>query len=257
VDDADLAALEHENYIVAIEMVAGMRPDGVVRRQRGVAVLASGVALRLFNQVFVESDEADVDGVADAVATMRSGRFRYVVDLRDGVDDRFAPLMAKLGLVEHDDGEPQPGMALAPIRDGGPAPRELDIRLVADTPALDDHIRTVAAGFGLDEALVRSFLDARLRDEPGTRFYVGYVDGEPVVSGLGVATGRTIGVYNIATIESARRRGYGAAMTQRVGIDGRNAGCDVATLQASDMGRPIYERLGYRTVVRYRGFVDP
>jgi hypothetical protein len=23
------------------------------------------------------------------------------------------------------------------------------------------------------------------------------------------------------------------------------------------MGRPIYERLGYRTVVRYRAFVDP
>jgi hypothetical protein len=46
-------------------------------------------------------------------------------------------------------------------------------------------------------------------------------------------------------------------MTVRVALDGRAAGCDVAALQASEMGRPIYERLGYRTVVRYRAFVDP
>ena len=33
----------------------------------------------------------------------------------------------------------------------------------------------------------------------------------------------------------------------------RAAGCDVAILQASEMGRPIYERLGFRTVVEYDG----
>jgi hypothetical protein len=40
------------------------------------------------------------DGIADAVATTRSGGDRYVVRLRDGTDDRFVPLMAQLGLVE-------------------------------------------------------------------------------------------------------------------------------------------------------------
>jgi GNAT superfamily N-acetyltransferase len=86
---------------------------------------------------------------------------------------------------------------------------------------------------------------------------VGYTDGEPVTTGLGVRTGRTIGVYNIATIESARRRGFGAAMTIRIVDDGTADGCDVAILQASDMGQPTYERLGFRTVVEYRGYVDP
>lgn len=38
--------------------------------------------------------------------------------------------------------------------------------------------------------------------------------------------------------------------------DGAADGCDVAILQATDMGRPIYERLGFRTVVQYVGYVD-
>ena len=256
-DDADLAALEHENFITAIGQIARLHQSGVVRRERGVALLASGVPMRLFNQVMIEDGTAQADDMADAVAAMRDGSFRYLVHLRDGVDDRFVPLMAHLGLVEADPDDVLPGMAMAPITEGSPTPAELDIRPIVDVGGFDDHLRTAALGFGLDEALVRSFLDPRQLDEPGVRFYVGYVGGEPVATGVGIATGRTIGVYNIATVEGARRRGYGAAMTVRAALDGRAAGCDVAALQASEMGRPIYERLGYRTVVRYRAFVDP
>jgi GNAT superfamily N-acetyltransferase len=100
-------------------------------------------------------------------------------------------------------------------------------------------------------------MSEELAGRPDAAVYVGYADGEPVTSGLGVRTGTTIGVYSIATIASARRRGYGAAMTARIVDDGAADGCDVAILQASEMGRPTYERLGFRTVVEYSGYVDP
>jgi hypothetical protein len=60
----------------------------------------------------------------------------------------------------------------------------------------------------------------------------------------------------IATIESARGRGYGTAMTVRIMDDGAAGGGDVAILQTTDMGKPIHERLGFRTVVEYTGYVD-
>ena len=97
----------------------------------------------------------------------------------------------------------------------------------------------------------------RLYEQVMRAVYAAYLEGRPACSGLGLRTGRTIGIYNIATVPWARRRGLGAAVTQRIIDDGAASGCDVAVLQSSEMGRPIYERLGFRKVVDYVGYVDP
>ena len=126
-----------------------------------------------------------------------------------------------------------------------------------DAAGLARHADVLAAGFGMPHEWATSFASETMLRVPAATFYVGYQDGVAVTSGLGVRSGRTIGVYNIATVEGARRRGLGAAMTMRVIGDGAAAGCDVAILQASEMGQPVYERLGFRTVCEYFGYVEP
>ncbi len=117
-----------------------------------------------------------------------------------------------------------------------------------------DHVHAAAEGSGIPEDVMGAMVDDRHLADPDVTIYVGYTDGEPVSAGLGLRTGRTIGVYNIATVERARRRGLGAAMTARVVADGAAAGCDVAILHASPMGFADRIASRVRTVVEYVGW---
>lgn len=257
-DRSDLADLEHQNLVETFSLVAVEAPGAVVRREGGVALVATGLPFRLFNQVIVEDAGATETALAEAVAVTRARGDRFVVNLRVGADDRFLEHVGRLGLTPLSPGPWMPGMALHPLPDRAVAPMAgHEIRQVADAAGVEDHIQTASQGFEMPEAILRSVVGPGIAARPGVAFYVGYTDGRPVSSGLGVRTGRTIGIYNISTIPSFRQRGYGAAMTARIAADGSAAGCDVAILQASEMGRPIYERLGYRTVVEYMGYVDP
>ena len=257
-DMSDLAQREHENMIAALALFCANVQGSVVRQSDGVELILTGLPIRLFNQVLVAGPQATPDALAAAVAATRARGDRFIVSLRVGTDDRFVPLMAELGLVPASAEPWLPGMAQHPIPPGAVLsfPGHV-IRQVTDAAGLDDHITTAAAGFEMPEAWLRDVMKTTMLERSDTAVYVGYTDGVPVTTGAGFRTGTTIGVYNIATIESARKRGYGAAMTARVAADGAAAGCDVAILQASEMGYPIYERLGFRRVVDYMGYIDP
>ncbi|HEX7951242.1 MAG TPA: hypothetical protein VF494_12895 [Candidatus Limnocylindrales bacterium] len=256
----ELVALEHENWIAYLTGVVSCSRRAQVTRGGGVVTILTGLPFDWFNQVLIEGAEARPAEVLAGVALARERRQEFVVRLREGVDDRFISTLAEAGLVPAGQTTSTPGMVAFPIDPlaiaSGGAP-DLEICRVTHAAGIDAHRQVVTGGFGSDPAVARGTACLDLLDRPEFVAYVGYADSDPVVSGLGWRTGRTVGVYSIATIESARRRGYAAAMTARVVTDGVVAGCDVAALQASEMGRPIYERLGFRTVVRYAAYIDP
>lgn len=81
--------------------------------------------------------------------------------------------------------------------------------------------------------------------------FLGRLDGVPVAASLMLPGSGVAGIYAVATLPEARRRGIGAAMTVEAMQAGRRLGYKVATLSASSMGRPIYARLGFRQVCDY------
>ena len=253
-----LADLTHANVIAANTVIGSNAAGAEVHRSDGVTAISTCLPVLLFNVVVIDAPDATADGLASAVGYMRDRGTEFVVNLRLGTDDRFVELVDALGLVPKSHEPWLPGMALTPIpRDeADPAPR-FEIRRVTDSAGLADHVRVGAVGFDLSEDLFRAVMTEATLTTAGIAVYVGYLDGEPVTTGLGVRTGSTLGVYNIATIPAGRGRGYGGAMTRRVALDGATAGCDVAILQASRMGFSVYERLGYRTVVEYMGYIEP
>ena len=257
----DLSALEHENLIAAYETIASRVPGGIVHRQGGVAALLTGMGVRLFNQILVEDETATEAALAAAVDLARSRSAPWVVNLRVGDDDRAAAMAARLGLVCATSDSWMPAMALAdaalPVRGPRHLPAGLEIVRATDAAVVTDHAMVAAEGFGMPEDMVRLVLGPEAWLQPDVALYTGYLDGAPVVAGLGIRSGPTIGVYNIATVEAARRRGYGEAITRRVIADGVAAGATVAILQSSAMGRAVYERIGFRLVAEYSGWVEP
>lgn len=250
----DLQRSEHGNLIETFGVVASVQPNGIFRRDGGVVTIASGLQMSLFNQIFIESDAASAAEVADAVALMRDVSAPWALTLAEGLDDRFVPVATSLGLVL-DPGEGFPGMAVSPLPAPVPDPVGLEIRRVSGA-TLPDHASVVEQGFDIDRAIIDAVVSDTIAADPRFTYYGGYLADQPVVSGLGVRTGDTIGVFNIATRESARRRGYGAAITRRILTDGARVGCTIGTLQSSDMGKPVYEAIGFRIVASYVGYVD-
>ena len=58
------------------------------------------------------------------------------------------------------------------------------------------------------------------------------------------------GVYNVGTLQNARRRGLGSAVVGVLLRDAAGRGARTATLQSTAMAQGVYARLGFRDLGR-------
>jgi len=75
--------------------------------------------------------------------------------------------------------------------------------------------------------------------------------GEIIAAGLAYDFETDCGIYNVGTIERARRRGLGTAVTLAHLHAARARGCRTASLQATQMAERLYANLGLRDLGRF------
>ena len=138
--------------------------------------------------------------------------------------------------------EDVPGM-YADLATAPPAP-DVEGLAIEQTTDAAAFIEVMAAGFGLPEAVRGPMTE--VMDQFGASIdLVASVDGRPVACGTAYLTGTTAGLYNIATLEEARGRGIGYAVTVALMERARIGGAQHAVLHASESGRPVYARAGF------------
>lgn len=122
----------------------------------------------------------------------------------------------------------------------------LEIRRVGDSEEMHEFQRTFNR---VSENLEDDFWEnSRFLENPNLDFFVGSLDGEPCATGIGQTEHGLTGIWGIVTSPLFRGRGAGSAVTKAVVEAGAARGATAAHLWASEMGFPVYRRLGFRHV---------
>jgi len=254
-DRAEVIRRTDQNYFDMWAAYGALVDGGEVREFDGVRCVWSTLPVAMFNNVFVMRPLDDARRILSrAIAFFDALEAPFVIRVREGLDPAAEAACEALGLPYSDT---VPGMALAPIRDGRTADDPVRVERVRDDAGLDDHIGVIVEAFAMPRAAAERIVNRRTLDALDSELYVGYDDGHPVATVGLFVSGRTAGVMNVACLASHRRRGIGEAMTWHAVSRGAALGATLAALQASEMGRPVYERMGFELVSPYRTFVRP
>ena len=111
----------------------------------------------------------------------------------------------------------------------------------------------VRAGFSARLAGVVGFARARL----GGEVFVADLDGELVGVAAGAHFGASGWVGGVAVAPERRRAGLGGALTEAVVRQLRERRAVTVQLLATELGRPVYERLGFVAEAEYRTLTGP
>ena len=233
-------------------MLSGLPGASFERRTGHARLLLPSVPIPVFNGVLVESEP--VSGIAGSIEEVETRGLRCGVQLRPEHHPAAEAEASRLGLTAR---VTMPGMAVTAEGLVGATVGGLAIARVENEAGLADAAHVAAAGFETPLEIMRALYVPELLGLRGMAVYVGRVGGEPVTTAIGYRTGDELGIFSVATSPGHRRRGYGAAITARTARSGLESGAEMAWLQTSAMGEPVYRALGFRHVASHTMLTRP
>jgi GNAT superfamily N-acetyltransferase len=192
----------------------------------------------IFNSVFYEDGDALLGALDEIAAAYEDGGVNAWTVWVPEEDTGVAAALAAAGHV--DDAQPRDmGMELAELREPeGEA--GFEIRAAYDMPAMA-KLNEVAYGWAPGE------FGSMPKDEmTGLRPYFADLEGETVGTVATWPNGSDVTIQWVAVLPEARGKGVSGRLLAQALRDAREDGFETTTLQATQLGYPVYERLGYR-----------
>jgi GNAT superfamily N-acetyltransferase len=138
------------------------------------------------------------------------------------------------------------------VREPGDTARgrsDVEIREVRSKSEFVVFVHALVEGFAipvLSDVPTSRVMDERVLAGGAMRCWVAFADGQPVGTSVAYLSDGIVGVYLVAVLPRMRRQGVGEALTWRATLTDPTA---PSTLQASALGQPLYERMGYVTAL--------
>jgi ribosomal protein S18 acetylase RimI-like enzyme len=121
------------------------------------------------------------------------------------------------------------------------APVAPDVELAS--ASWSDYLGFLSA-FGLPEGLLIG------ADPVAFKVRTARVDGETVAAAISIEVDGDCGIFNVGTLEHARRQGLATALTALHVREAVERGCRTASLQSTEMGEHLYSGIGFRDLGR-------
>lgn len=232
-----------ENYLGAWRLLVEASNGGTVEETDDVLFTVTPAPIAFFNSAFVKPPADPLSCLAAVTSFYREREKPFTIRFRDSQEAAAACQQA--GLVPAGS---TPLMNVSTSEVTGP--HGVEVRQV-DSDSWDDHLSAIASGFGMPPTLVGGMFGRSLLEAPHYAAFNAYLDGEVASTAALIVTPGVAGIYNVATVEAFRNRGLGDATTRAAVVEGGRRGCPTATLQSSEMGFSVYERMGFRTVATW------
>ena len=251
----ELARLTEENLY---EFLAALGRGGGSEIERAAELTRysdSAIVSPMFNGVIRTSLPPER---ADAVIAETLGYFaareRPLAFWWVGPSSQPADLGARLlarGLIAFDVDAPSMAADLHALPAAVPAPGGFTIERVRDEAGARAWAETFNAVYDTPAWAGQAWAEALARqgaERAPFRLYLGRLQGRPVATSMLACAAGVAGVLGVGTLPEARGQGVGAAITLWPYLDARDDGYHVGVLFATELGRPVYRRLGFREV---------
>jgi GNAT superfamily N-acetyltransferase len=144
-----------------------------------------------------------------------------------------------------------PGMVTRPdelLTTPGP---NVEVRQVHDRHQLGVTEAVATSGFEAPRGALAPLYTPDIAALSGVSIYLAEAGGQPVSTATAWLGDGGVGIFSVATPPEFRGRGYGRAVTAKAVQAGFADGADIAWLQASPLGEPVYRAMGFRQVDTY------
>jgi GNAT superfamily N-acetyltransferase len=250
--DERLVADAHRNFVASYQKLVEHNTEGDVLEVGGAFAFVTGISRSLFNGCVVVGPTTS-DQLERAIEWLRKRGLPHRLWIAEALAAGLAHIPLARGFEQ--DERPYPGMVLHPLPEP-PSPAAGVTVAAVDGSRLEEFVG-IATEVGFEPPVARRLFSRSFATDVDVQLFIGRLDGAPVGTSVAIRSGDVSGIYAVGTRRAARRHGVGTALTWAAVAAGRAWGCDLVVLQASEMGLPIYEAMGFRTVVTYAVFDGP
>lgn len=257
----DASARAHLNLVDSSRQLFELDPGATIEAESGWLFGAGSPTHPVIsNAAFRRDDEVDADDFVDRAKAFFGERGRgFSIWARDG-EGADEDLVAAASRADMQHVFAMPEMVLTRPVEEPALPGGAELRRLGSAEEAVGFWQIAAASYqslGFPPEVFGSYENHAGLLAENVAAFVAHLDGAPVSIAMTIVSHGVAGIYWVGSLERARGRGLGRATTTAATNAGFAMGADLASLQASPMGAPIYADMGYETVFEYQLLMSP